>query len=483
MQLYLNFKMLGNEMVVGCSPSDAGIITVWNISSASEIMHFHGCISASNSLATIGSSFIAASQINNPCHPETSESTSSAPICLWTWNTPHIHDKIYPPEKIGPLTCTTNGTYLMGGGISGQLHIWEMPTKQLIRSWRGHKKPVSCSILTDDESLLVSGGDDGFINVWPLIRILDVAEGSDGDREMHLPFLYSWDAHSLPVTGLVCGVGGCNAILVSCSLDCTVKIWSLGLGSHLRTLGMPCAINCVVVDPSENALYAGGTDGNIYVGVLKVFSRLRDGIGDENGIIGSLFDHSGPITALGFSMDGVTLVSASEDCTIRLWDTCSNCVIRVLNHCRGPVSSILILPMLPQVSGTFNHGLQLPTQSIFKGVGSFGDYNYSKDVSRLFLPKIGKTSIAVESECYSMGIMERRIKELEAMKSNLSIVNEDRQRALDMLDKLIGIYHKVSGLCTSEAMTQNDKRDTKKEQGSDSILFLHERIEEGRRML
>lgn len=368
----------------------------------------------------------------------------------------------------------------MGGGISGQLHIWDIPTRRLIRSWRAHKKSVSCSILTDDESCLVSGGDDGFINVWPLIRILDVAEGLD--PQMHLPFLYSWDAHSLPVTGLVCGVGGCNAILVSCSLDCTVKIWSLGLGTHLRTLRMPCAIDCVVVDPSEHALYAGGTDGNIYVGVLKVFSRSRDGIGDEDGIIGSLFYHSGPITALGFSMDGVTLVSASEDCTIRLWDTCSSCVIRVLSHCRDPVSNILVLPMLPQVSGTFNHGLQMP-KSVLKGVGSFGDYNYSKDVSRLLLPKIGKISMAVESECHSMGILERRIKELEAMKSNLAIVSEDRQRALDMLDKMIEVYHKVSGLCTSEAMTRNEKRDTEKEQGNDSILFLHESIEEGRRML
>lgn len=348
----------------------------------------------------------------------------------------------------------------MGGGASGQIYVWELATRQVVRSWHAHKKSVSCLILSDDDSLLVSGGDDGFLNVWPLIRILDIAEGLT--REMQVLSLYSWAAHALSVTGLASGIGGCNAILVSCSLDCTVKMWSLGLGTHLRTLNMPTAINSVVVDPSEHALYAGGTDGRIYIAVLKLYSRRSIGIVNVDGIIGSLFDHSGPITALSFSGDGFSLISASEDCTIRLWDIRNYCLLRIFEHKRGPVSSILVFPLLEQALCSSNDGLMC---------------------KQLLSPEIGEITISVDSPCCSMGIIGRRIKEMETMKGNLVVVNEDRRRALDMLDKMIHVYHKFLELCMSEAMPESEKNKTEEGLGKDDNMILADKsTEEGQPM-
>lgn len=349
----------------------------------------------------------------------------------------------------------------MGGGASGQIYVWELATRQLVRSWHAQKKTVSSLILSDDESLLISGGDDGFVNVWPLIRILDIAEGLT--RETQVLSLYSWAAHALSVTGLASGIGGCNAILISCSLDCTVKMWSLGLGIHLRTLNMPTAINSVVVDPSEHTLYAGGTDGRIYIAVLKLYSRRSNGIVNVDGIVGSLFDHSGPITALSFSGDGFSLISASEDCTIRLWDIRNNCLLRIFEHKRGPVSSILVFPLLEQPLYSSNDGL------ICK---------------QLLSPKIGKTTISVDSTWCNMGITGRRIKEMEAMKGNLVVVNEDRRRALDMLDKMIHVYRKFLELCSSEAITESEKNKREEGQGKDDKMVSADKsMEEGQSMV
>ncbi|KAH9302211.1 hypothetical protein KI387_013794 [Taxus chinensis] len=425
MNLNHDSTQMVSEMVLACSPSAAGIVTVWDLSTGLELLHFHGCSSPRNAITTIGNdtSFFAASQVLEPF------AISPPSICFWTWSSPQIHHRIFPSEQIGPLACTSNGVYLAGGGYSGQIYIWELPSGQLTRSWHAHKNTVRSLILSDDESLLVSSGDDGFVSVWPLIRILDIAEGLDGETQ--LPCLYSWAAHSFPVTGIASGIGGCNAVVVSCSLDCTLKIWSLGLGTHLRTLRLPCGINSIVVDPFEHALYAGGIDGRIYVAVLKVYFRGNDEISDEDGIIGSLFDHNGPITALSFRMDGTTLVSASEDCTICLWDTCTNCVVRMFNYSRGPVINILVLPLLPQVSSPSYYGLQFASHDSYVDIvnESLHNLTYPKDMPLIFLPKIERASIDVETQCHSIGIMERRIKELEAMKANLVVVNEDRRRA------------------------------------------------------
>lgn len=48
-----------------------------------------------------------------------------------------------------------------------------------------------------------------------------------------------------------------------------------------------------------------------------------------------LGDHSRAVTALAFSMDGVSLVSGSEDGTARLWDTVSRQVVRTYTHSKG----------------------------------------------------------------------------------------------------------------------------------------------------
>ena len=46
----------------------------------------------------------------------------------------------------------------------------QVATGRLLRLWPGHYKNVSCLVFSDDDSLLISGADDGLINVWPLLR-------------------------------------------------------------------------------------------------------------------------------------------------------------------------------------------------------------------------------------------------------------------------------------------------------------------------
>ena len=55
-------------------------------------------------------------------------------------------------------------------GYASNICFAQVSTGRLLRVWSAHYKPVTCLVFSEDESLLISGADDGFVNVWPLLR-------------------------------------------------------------------------------------------------------------------------------------------------------------------------------------------------------------------------------------------------------------------------------------------------------------------------
>lgn len=39
---------------------------------------------------------------------------------------PHVEVKSFPAEPIKPLIANSDGTYLVGGGLSGDIYLWEV---------------------------------------------------------------------------------------------------------------------------------------------------------------------------------------------------------------------------------------------------------------------------------------------------------------------------------------------------------------------
>uniref|UniRef100_A0A7I4BJZ3 Uncharacterized protein n=1 Tax=Physcomitrium patens TaxID=3218 RepID=A0A7I4BJZ3_PHYPA len=108
--------------------------------------------------------------------------------------------------------------------------------------------------------------------------------------------MYGWSDHTLLVTGLLAGSGDSSVIVVSCSLEHTCKIWSLALGTLLRSVIFSTALNAVTLDPGEYGLYAGGADGRIFItasnfGVPITSGILTDGVlGTDTALIGHILE-------------------------------------------------------------------------------------------------------------------------------------------------------------------------------------------------
>lgn len=44
---------------------------------------------------------------------------------VWTWQ-PQVEVKSFPAEAINPLIANSDGTYLVGGSVSGYIYLWEV---------------------------------------------------------------------------------------------------------------------------------------------------------------------------------------------------------------------------------------------------------------------------------------------------------------------------------------------------------------------
>eukprot|EP00578_Thalassiosira_sp_NH16_P026120 CAMPEP_0181095538 /NCGR_PEP_ID=MMETSP1071-20121207/10568_1 /TAXON_ID=35127 /ORGANISM="Thalassiosira sp., Strain NH16" /LENGTH=661 /DNA_ID=CAMNT_0023177917 /DNA_START=50 /DNA_END=2035 /DNA_ORIENTATION=+ len=192
--------------------------------------------------------------------------------------------KVRLPESLSSthqsMAVSPDGRYLAAGSINGTCFLWDWMAGEdnLVKVWKAHYRPVTClSFDGGDGATLFSAGEDGVVNAWCLLDLVDRDSQSAGGS-MH-PF-QTWSEHHLPVTSLCIlrGSGRGSTRLVSSSLDRNLIIMELGGmdgnkafdgggAGGARTLArmcLPSGLHTVTADSSCGRLYGGGADGNIY---------------------------------------------------------------------------------------------------------------------------------------------------------------------------------------------------------------------------
>lgn len=109
------------------------------------------------------------------------------------------------------------------------------------------------------------------------------------------------------------------------------QIWSIALGTLLRSVVFPTALYSVTADSGEYSLYAGGSDGRIFALSLQGSGSFDN----ETGGDGVLLGHTMAVTSLGVSSDGMTLMSGSEDGSAKVWDVNGRQLLRTLQQGKG----------------------------------------------------------------------------------------------------------------------------------------------------
>ncbi|KAM0968391.1 hypothetical protein ACFX2A_017049 [Malus domestica] len=428
------------ELVVASSSVEAGI-GCWDLLNGAEQLRYKLCASPPHGLICVGERFLASSQLREP-------SASSGSVQYWSWSKPQVDVKSFPEEPINPLAANSEGTYIAGGGSSGNIYLWEVNTGRLLKKWHAHYRGVSCLAFSDDGSLLISGSEDGGIRVWSLIGLFDDYQSQ---QESHL-YMHNFTEHTLCVTDVVTGYGGCKAIIVSASQDRTCKVWSVGSGRLLRNVVFPTIIDAIALDPVENVFFAGGRDGKIYVAALNAESPLNSKYGLH--IIDCFSNHSKAVTCLAYGITGNYLLSGSEDGVIRVWDARTLNIVRVFKHAKGPVNNILVVrqhfSQMNSYASSRRHGSSLPPPLEKYTTEEGGDI-------RAFLGGPATCSNLTEPLYITEQVMNRQIKELQQQGSasaemEIERLKRENERATQMAQQWRKMYDNLHQFCVNELL-------------------------------
>lgn len=123
-------------------------------------------------------------------------------------------------------------------------------------------------------------------------------------------------------------------ILVSGSLDDTIKLWNLKTGTLVSTLqGHPRGVNGVCISAKGQVLVSCGDDETVRVWNLATGRRIH-----------TLKGHVRDVTSVAIAPQGWLLASGSKDRTINLWKLDKGTLIRTFTGSPGAIKSLAITP-------------------------------------------------------------------------------------------------------------------------------------------
>jgi F-box/WD-40 domain protein MET30 len=174
----------------------------------------------------------------------------------------------------------------------------------------GHTNGVMC--LQFDDRVLMTGSYDATVKIWDLEtgkQIRTLTGHLEGIRCLHFD----------------------DARLITGSMDRTIKVWNWRTGECVRTLN--CHTRGVIgIHMADKLLASGSADNNIVVHDFNNFTKY------------TLRGHTDWVNAVKIDLQSRTLLSASDDCTVKLWDLDTHACIKTFEGHVGQVQQVLPLP-------------------------------------------------------------------------------------------------------------------------------------------
>lgn len=220
---------------------------------------------------------------------------------------------------------------------SAEYREWNLDTRELIKTLIGHAGQVLSVDISPDGKILVSGSIDGTIKTWKLDTFKQIR--TFGDCFSSDIINYSRQ-HINPLI-----ISRDGQTIINGIANSTIKVWCLKTGKTLRTISLPelcywdTYVNSVCLSP-EQAIIASNSQEEI-----KVWDF------DSGELRHNLTGHCGMVYCLAISPDGQTLASGCEDYTIKLWNLKTGELIYTLgddqSEFRGDTSPVYSVAFSP----------------------------------------------------------------------------------------------------------------------------------------
>jgi len=215
---------------------------------------------------------------------------------------------------ITAIALSPDGEVLVSGGASGAIDLWDLQRGELIERWWRHTDQISGLHLHPRGHALVSSSYDGTVRLWDFrtAQLLDTLR-----------------AHRAPV-GAIAPLPSWK-VLVTAAWDGTLRLWDLEYREPIRTLAAHRdRIRCLAVRPDGALIASGGDDAQLQLWGLSQVDLNRRGAAPAEQVL--LYEpdclrhldslpHGWSVNGAAFGANGRSLVSASADETVRIWQS------------------------------------------------------------------------------------------------------------------------------------------------------------------
>ena len=153
-----------------------------------------------------------------------------------------------PPVPIDRDACfSPDGKILAGGGLGDSLHLWEIPSGQLLKTLTAHKIVVSGAQYTPDGKNFVSIGSESLKiwnpKNWELLKTVQFT------TKYPRPYLISPDSK-----------------IIAVGFDYKAQIWNISDGQLLETIEVkPKGVDSLCFSPDSKMLLMGAADKKIRI--------------------------------------------------------------------------------------------------------------------------------------------------------------------------------------------------------------------------
>jgi hypothetical protein len=202
-------------------------------------------------------------------------------------------------HKYGVYCIVLGGSnkQLFSGSADNRIGVWTCKSRKCERYLEGHNGTVVGLIKSKNEKFLFSIGKDNVVIVWTMKKY-DIVNRIDCFSSSNSPNTFVLSDQFYTLFGR------------DRKDRSRLRALNLLSGETLKLLKLHSkSIRCMILDPEDEMLFTGGSDG--VINVLRV---------EDTALIRAITSHTSAINSLAVSLNGRFLASASNDNTTRLFD-------------------------------------------------------------------------------------------------------------------------------------------------------------------
>ncbi|KAJ3179051.1 snoRNA-binding rRNA-processing protein [Gaertneriomyces sp. JEL0708] len=235
-------------------------------------------------------------------------------------------------------TIRGDGKLLVAGDASGLVQLFDLNSRAILRTLRGHDGAVHVAKFSPDHMQVLSGSDDKTVRVWDVPTETPVA--IFGEHEDYVRAgLVSQEHPYLIATG---------------SYDHTVRLWDVRSRTCTMTMKHGAPVESLLMFPGSGLLASAG--GNS----VKIWDLLSGG-----RMIQGLANHQKTITCMTFDGSASRLLTGSLDHHVKVYSTRDFKVVHNIKY-PAPVQSIGVSPDDTHLVVGMNSGLLSMRQRLLK---------------------------------------------------------------------------------------------------------------------